>query len=89
MPRRLRSMSTLSLNSTCLLYTSPTKQKLREVRHEHFSAKTANRKITLREKDKVLREKLARLLADDKDFAPEDAIQLAAWNPYDLSLIHI
>ena len=58
-----------------------------EVRHEHFSAKTANRKSTLREKDKVLREKLARLLADDKDFAPEDAIQLAAWNPYDQNTV--
>ncbi len=65
----------------------PTKQKLIEVRHEHFSAKTANRKSTLREKDKVLREKLARLLADDKDFAPEDAIQLAAWNPYDQNTV--
>lgn len=61
----------------------PTKEKLTRVRHEHFSAKTANRKSTLREQDKVLREKLAKLLADDENFAPEDAKQLAAWNPYD------
>ena len=61
----------------------PTKQELTEIRHEHFSAKTAYRKSTLREKDKQLREKLAKLLAEDNDFAPEDAKQLAAWNPYD------
>ena len=40
-------------------------------------------KSTLREQDKILREKLAHLLADDENFAPEDAKQLAAWNPYD------
>ena len=61
----------------------PTKNELTRIRHEHFSAKTANRKSTLREQDKILREKLAKLLADDEDFAPEDAKQLAAWNPYD------
>lgn len=56
----------------------PTKKVLTEIRHEHFSAKTAYRKSTLREKDKQLREKLAKLLAEDNDFAPEDAKQLAA-----------
>ena len=61
----------------------PTKEELTRIRHEHFSAKTANRKSTLREQDKILREKLAKLLADDEDFAPEDAKQLATWNPYD------
>ncbi|RXI23642.1 MAG: restriction endonuclease, partial [Candidatus Amulumruptor caecigallinarius] len=61
----------------------PTKKELTRIRHEHFSAKTANRKSTLREQDKILREKLAHLLADDENFAPEDAKQLAAWNPYD------
>lgn len=61
----------------------PTKKELTEIRHEHFSAKTAYRKSTLREKDKQLREKLAKLLEQDNDFAPEDAKQLAAWNPYD------
>lgn len=39
----------------------PTKKELTEIRHEHFSAKTAYRKSTLREKDKQLREKLAKL----------------------------
>ena len=65
----------------------PTKQELTEIRHEHFSAKTAYRKSTLREKDKQLREKLAKLLEQDNDFAPEDAKQLAAWNPYDQNAV--
>lgn len=60
-----------------------TKQKLTEIRHEHFSAKTAYRKTKLREKDEQLRQKLAHLLAEDKFFAPEDAKQLSEWNPYD------
>ena len=65
----------------------PTKQALTEIRHEHFAAKTANRKSTLRQKDKELREKLARLLAEDNDFAPADAKQLADWNPYDQNAV--
>ena len=65
----------------------PTKKELTEIRHEHFSAKTAYRKSTLREKDKQLREKLAKLLEQDNDFAPEDAKQLAAWNPYDQNAV--
>ena len=65
----------------------PTKKVPTEIRHEHFSAKTAYRKSTLREKDKQLREKLAKLLAEDNDFAPEDAKQLAAWNPYDQNAV--
>ena len=65
----------------------PTKEELTRVRHEHFSAKTAYRKSTLREQDKALREKLAKLLADDENFAPEDAKQLAAWNPYDQNTV--
>ena len=65
----------------------PTKQALTEIRHEHFAAKTANRKSTLRQKDKKLREKLARLLAEDNDFAPADAKQLAEWNPYDQNAV--
>ena len=65
----------------------PTKQALTEIRHEHFAAKTANRKSKLRQKDKELREKLARLLAEDNDFAPADAKQLAEWNPYDQNAV--
>ena len=63
------------------------KNELKKIRHEHFLAQTANRKSTLRQKDKELREKLARLLADDNNFAPEDAKQLAEWNPYDQNAV--
>ncbi|EET13994.1 MULTISPECIES: Eco57I restriction-modification methylase domain-containing protein [Bacteroidaceae] len=65
----------------------PTKEELAKVRHEHFMAKSASAKRRLREKDQELREKLAKLLADDNNFAPEDAIQLAAWNPYDQNAV--
>ena len=58
-----------------------------EIRHKHFSAKSASTKHRLREKDQVLREKLAKLLSDDDNFAPEDAKQLAAWNPYDQNAV--
>lgn len=64
-----------------------TKNALAEVRHKHFSAKSASTKHRLREQDQVLREKLAKLLSDDNNFAPEDAKQLAAWNPYDQNAV--
>lgn len=65
----------------------PTKIKLAEIRHEHFSAKSASAKYHLREKDRELRKKLAKLLSDNGNFAPEDAKQLAAWNPYDQNAV--
>ncbi|MCQ2093534.1 MAG: BREX-1 system adenine-specific DNA-methyltransferase PglX [Bacteroidaceae bacterium] len=65
----------------------PTKDELAEIRHKHFSAKSASTKHRLREKDQALREKLAKLLSDDDNFAPEDAKQLAAWNPYDQNAV--
>lgn len=65
----------------------PTKNELAEIRHKHFSAKSASTKHRLREKDQVLRDKLAKLLSDDDNFAPEDAKQLAAWNPYDQNAV--
>ena len=58
-----------------------------EIRHKHFSAKSASTKHRLREKDHALREKLAKLLSDDNNFGPEDAKQLAAWNPYDQNAV--
>ena len=60
-----------------------TKKSLWEVRHLHFSADTAPKKDDCRKKDKEFREKLAKLLENNNDFAPEAAKQLAAWNPYD------
>ena len=69
------------------LEIEPTKNELAEIRHKHFSAKSASTKHRLREKDQTLREKLAKLLSDDDNFAPEDAKQLAAWNPYDQNAV--
>lgn len=69
------------------LFTDPrideTKQELMEVRKEHFYAKSAYKKKELRDKDALLRVQLSKLLQDNKEFAPEDAIQFSQWNPYD------
>ena len=64
-----------------------TKQELIEVRHEHFLARTTYSKMTLRKKDSELRTKLAHLLSENKDYAPADALQMAAWNPYDQNAV--
>ena len=63
------------------------KNELKKIRHEHFLAQTANRKSTLRQKDKELRERMTQLLADSNNFAPADAKQLAEWNPYDQNAV--
>jgi type I restriction-modification system DNA methylase subunit len=60
-----------------------TKNELKEVRHKHFSAKDATQKKEFRLKDAELRQKLAKLLEENADYKPEDAKQLADWNPYD------
>ena len=60
-----------------------TKQKLKQVRRLHFEAKSAKTKRDLRNEDHLLRSNLVKLLAENNDFAPEDACQLASWNPYD------
>lgn len=57
------------------------------MRHEHFKAKTAAAKQRLRKQDEELRQKLAILLSEDNDYAPEDAKQMAAWNPYDQNAV--
>ena len=64
-----------------------TKQALHEVRHQHFLAKSAGQKRRLRDKDEQLRRQLAQLLEDNRDFAPDDAKQLAQWNPYDQNAV--
>lgn len=64
-----------------------TKEALRNVRHEHFKSKTAAAKQRLRKQDEELRHKLATLLSEDNDYAPEDANQMAAWNPYDQNAV--
>ncbi len=60
-----------------------TKQEILAVRHEHFYAKTAKDKKQLRDKDAILRTQLTKLLAENHDFAPDDAKQVVQWNPYD------
>ena len=60
-----------------------TKRKLAEIRHKHFSAKSASTKYRLRKEDEELRGELINLLSDDNSFAQDDAKQLAKWNPYD------
>lgn len=69
------------------LFTDPrideTKHQLMEVRKEHFYAKSAYKKKELRDKDAKLRTELSKLLQDNNEFAPEDAIQFSQWNPYD------
>ena len=65
----------------------PTKQKLKEIRHEYFSAKSSAEKMRLRKEDTELRNKLAKLLIKNQSFAPDDAKQLAGWNPYDQNAV--
>ena len=59
-----------------------TKKSLHEIRHQHFSANTPKEKERCRAEDEKLRTQLAALLEANESFAPEDARQLAAWNPY-------
>lgn len=60
-----------------------TKDKLIELRKEHFRAKSASQKRRLREKDDELRKFLADLLAQNDMASRADAEQMARWNPYD------
>jgi len=60
-----------------------TKDKLINLRNEHFRAKSASQKRRLREKDDDLRQFLAQLLAENDMASRADAEQMARWNPYD------
>lgn len=57
------------------------------MRHQHFSAKSAGAKQRLRKQDEQLRQELAQLLANNKNFQPDDAKQMAQWNPYDQNAV--
>ncbi len=59
------------------------KKELSQVRHDHFSARHTSQKKKLRKRDAELRARLFVLLSENDLFAPEDARQLAAWDPYD------
>jgi hypothetical protein len=56
-------------------------QKLKDVRHRLFSAKTPKTKRELREKDQLIREEMGNLL-ENAGWSNESARQLAAWDPY-------
>ena len=56
-------------------------EKLKDVRHRLFSAKTTTAKRKLREDDQKLREDMGKLLAD-AGLGNEPAKQLAGWDPY-------
>ena len=76
-------------NKSMVLFANPrideTTKELGEIRKAHFSAKTAYEKKENREQDEKLRKELSQLLEEDKIYSPEDAKQLAEWNPYDQS----
>jgi len=57
-------------------------EKLKDVRHRIFSAKTPGTKRKLREEDQELRGKMGRLLITD-GWHHKTASQLAGWDPYD------
>lgn len=56
-------------------------EKLKDVRHRLFSAKTPANKRKLREEDQKLREEMGTLLAD-AGWSNDTARQLAGWDPY-------
>lgn len=58
------------------------KEQLRKVRHDHFNAHTAAKKRKLVKEDERLRRELSNCLFSSLT-KPEDAEQLAGWNPYD------
>ena len=82
--KKKRSMQRNILENLAI---EPTKSALEEVRHRHFAAKAAAEKQRLREEDRELREKLVKLIAENDSYQPEDARQLAAWNPYDQNAV--
>ena len=57
--------------------------ELRQVRHDHFSARRFSDKKYLRKRDRDLCGKLAKALTDSGTFSSGDAHSLAQWDPYD------
>ena len=61
-------------------------KRLREglelVRHEHFNARSPEKKAKSRERDAELRKQIAAMLQKDGGFPGETASMLAAWDPY-------
>ena len=57
-------------------------EKLKKVRHDYFTVSQRARKLKLQEKDKELRDELAREFPDQ-----ETGTKLANWNPYDPQMV--
>ncbi|WP_054693670.1 Eco57I restriction-modification methylase domain-containing protein [Syntrophomonas palmitatica] len=55
---------------------------LKELRHQYFNARTRKQKLQFQEKDKKLRQEIARCLIDD-GWENSAAQQISAFNPYD------
>ena len=60
-----------------------TKELLIDVRRQHFEARTASEKKRLRDRDKLLRERLIVLLKEKPGYSEEEIELLAHWDPYD------
>ncbi len=60
-----------------------TQKLLDDLRARHFGAQTPEEKQRIRKADEKERLKLAKLLEANGIFAPDDAKQIALWNPYD------
>lgn len=58
---------------------------LKNVRKNHFSARTRKEKIRLRKLDEKIRNEIAGLLINN-NFSDKSARQLADWNPYDQNI---
>lgn len=63
------------------------KEELRNVRHQHFRAKTTSQKISLRREDEKKRSELLGLLQENNFYTPQEAEQLVQWNPYDQNAV--
>lgn len=60
----------------------PLRQQLEQIRHDHFNARTPDRKKHCRERDAQLRAQIAQMLRQS-GWDPTTARKLADWNPYD------
>ena len=58
------------------------KDELQQIRHKHFSARTAGEKNRLRDEDKLCRQKLIEFLDANGIYTQKNILQLAEWNPY-------
>ncbi len=68
-----------------LFYIDEVKQletELKQIRHKLFNARTKDTKLKYRQKDEVLRNKIANILKN-QGLPLDDAEKLATWDPYD------